>query len=77
MVSIDTALIVGTIVAMNSIMLAVFMAIGMDAVNKMTELKMYHIKNANANENILAINRQMLKFFMNDLTHWLKRNDKY
>lgn len=76
MISLDTALIVGSVIAMNSLVAGVIIAFGLDGIKTINKLKEYHLENKNANKDILNINKKLLKFFTNDFAHWLERNDK-
>ena len=76
MVSLDTALIVGSVIAMNSLLAAIFIAYGMSVENHLFGIKEYILNQSITNERLLKTDKKILKFFTNELSHWLERNDK-
>jgi len=76
MVSLDTALIVGSVIAMNSLLAGILIAYGIRAEDHLFSIKEYNFKQSVTNEQLLKTDNKILKFFTNDLAHWLEKNDK-
>jgi len=74
MISLDSGLIVGTIVAMGGLQVAVLIAYGMSIKDHVFGVKEEVLKQTSLNTELLETNKKVLKFWTNDFVHYV---DKY